>query len=145
MLISLGAVSEDNREYYAISTDFDPALVKPFVRDNVVTKLEPKDSGLWKSLTEMKNEFLEFVGTEQAEFWSLNPTYDWYLITWYFLHGWDHLPGNWPFECYDLGQWASQLGVTLPPPDDPSDHNALWDAYYHKQLYDLLCEQERKT
>ena len=31
-LISLGAVAEDDREFYAISTDFDPDAVKPWIK-----------------------------------------------------------------------------------------------------------------
>ena len=97
------------------------------------------------SLDQMKAEFLAFIGDEPAEFWSLNPTYDWYLITWHFLHGWDHLPENWPFECYDLGQWAFQLGVDIPPGDDhAASHVALDDAKYHRGVYYFLEAESRK-
>ncbi len=143
-LIALAAVSEDNREYYAVSTDFDPARVKPWVKENVIPKLGSNNSDLWKSLSVMREEFLGFVGTEPAEFWSLNPTYDWYLITWNFFHGWDNLPSNWPFECYDLAQWAFHLGVKLPKMDDPEEHHALADAHYHRQLYEFLVTAQDK-
>lgn len=31
-LVSIGIVAEDGREYYAVSTDFDPARANPWVR-----------------------------------------------------------------------------------------------------------------
>jgi len=40
-LISLGVVAEDGREFYAISTEFDPAQANTFVRTVVIPQLEP--------------------------------------------------------------------------------------------------------
>ncbi|MGB0973238.1 MAG: hypothetical protein ACPGVG_20135, partial [Mycobacterium sp.] len=37
-LISIGVVAEDDREYYAISTEFDPERAGRWVRKNVLPK-----------------------------------------------------------------------------------------------------------
>lgn len=38
-LISIGIVSSDGREYYAISNEFNPKDASPWVKDNVISKL----------------------------------------------------------------------------------------------------------
>ena len=38
-LISIGVVAEDGREYYAVSTEFDPDRAGSWVRKNVLPKL----------------------------------------------------------------------------------------------------------
>lgn len=47
-LISIGIVCEDGRKYYAISDEFNPNDADKWVKDNVISKLEPKDS--WQKL-----------------------------------------------------------------------------------------------
>jgi hypothetical protein len=39
-LISIGIVAEDGREYYAISSEFNPADANPWVKENVISKLD---------------------------------------------------------------------------------------------------------
>ncbi len=143
-LISLGVVAEDGREFYAISTDFDPATVKPWVRENVLPHLEPRDSAVWKPLSAIAAEFLNFVGGEPAEFWSLIATYDWYLLTRLLFGGLDDLPSNWPFECWDLHQWAWHLGDPPRPSDEGLKHHALADAHRHRRIFEFLAEYERR-
>ena len=143
-LISLGAVAEDGREFYAISTDFNPAIVKPFVKENVLPHLEPRDSSVWKPVSVISAEFLAFVGQEPAEFWGFIATYDWYLLTQLLFGGLDGLPSNWPFECWDLHQWAWQLGNPELPLDDGLIHHSLSDAHLHRKIYEFLAEHERK-
>ena len=50
-LISIGVVAEDGREYYAVSTEFDPERAGRWVRANVLPKLPPPASQLWRSRT----------------------------------------------------------------------------------------------
>lgn len=61
-LISLGIVADDGREFYAISTEFDPAPANPFVRSTVLALLEPRDHPAWMSRARMKDQLLGFVG-----------------------------------------------------------------------------------
>lgn len=57
-LISIGIISGDGREYYAISTDFDPSKASDWVRDNVLTELPPRPSEInfwgWSIDTSLK-------------------------------------------------------------------------------------------
>lgn len=48
-LISIGVVAEDGREYYAVSTEFDPERAGSWVRTHVLPKLPPPASQLWRS------------------------------------------------------------------------------------------------
>ena len=49
-LVSIGIVDETGtREYYAVSTDFDPDRAGPWVRRNVLDKLPPPSSSSWRS------------------------------------------------------------------------------------------------
>src|SRR5262249_42772503 len=48
-LISIGVAAEDGREYYAISTEFNPERAGSWVRRNVLPKLPSPASPLWRS------------------------------------------------------------------------------------------------
>ena len=139
-----GAVAEDGREFYAISTEFDPDSAKPWVKENVLPHLEPRGDPVWKPRAAIAKEFLAFVGDEPAEFWSLIATYDWYLVTRLLFGGLDDLPSNWPMECWDLHQWAWRLGNPEFPSFEGLPHHALRDAHYHKRVYAFLVDYERK-
>jgi hypothetical protein len=47
-LISIGVAAEDGREYYAISTEFDPERAGSWVRKHVLPKLPSPASPLWR-------------------------------------------------------------------------------------------------
>jgi hypothetical protein len=142
-LISLGAVSEDDREFYAISTEFDVKAVKPWVKEQVLPYLEPRSSSVRKSLSEIRQAFVEFVGDQPAEFWSYISTNDWYLVTNLLPGDLDGLPHNWPFECWDLHQWAFHLGNPSIP-ECKNEHSVLSDARWHREVYAFLSEYQCK-
>lgn len=144
-LISLGALAEDGREFYAISTEFNPDELLPWTKENVLPHLSPRDSGDWKSIQEIGSDFRAFVGDSPAEFWSYIATYDWYLVTRLLPYGLNGLPENWPFECWDLHQWAWRLGnPELPEPENEA-HHALSDAHWHRQVYEFLEAYENSS
>ena len=88
-LISIGIVSGDGREYYAISTEFKPRKASQWVKDNVLSQLPPKPSAIhnpwisptdreaskaWKSRKTIAAEVEEFLlGTDER------PSIDGYL------------------------------------------------------------------
>lgn len=41
-LVSIGVACEDGREFYAVSTEFDPERAGPWVRRHVLPKLPPR-------------------------------------------------------------------------------------------------------
>lgn len=55
-LISISIVAEDGREYYAISNEFNPKDANEWVKDNVISKLEYRESwepyGQWDKIYE---------------------------------------------------------------------------------------------
>ena len=68
-LISVGLIAEDGREYYAISTDFNPKDANTWVKENVISKLPSKtfngsnihEAKLWKSNKTIADDILKFV------------------------------------------------------------------------------------
>ncbi len=61
-LISIGVVAEDGREYYAVSTEFDPERAGSWVRANVLPKLPPPASQLWRSRRQIRADLEKFFG-----------------------------------------------------------------------------------
>lgn len=159
-LISIGIVAEDGREYYAISTEFDASLASEWVVENVLSKLPPRPGfstliqypakvpvegvtgiGAWKSRAKIKQELLDFIIPDKngIEFWAGWADYDWVVFCWLFGNMID-LPKGYPFYCNDVIQWKNQLGLKRESlPEKPKDaHNALADARWVKEAYDVL-------
>ncbi len=78
-LISIGVVAEDGREFYAVSTEFDPESAGRWVRTNVLPKLPSPASALWRSRRQIREgleEFLGVDGDEPIELWAWVGAYD---------------------------------------------------------------------
>ena len=78
-LISIGVAAEDGREYYAISTEFDPERAGRWVRTNVLPKLPSPSSQLWRSRKQIRSELEDFFGIdgdETIELWAWVGAYD---------------------------------------------------------------------
>src|SRR6202008_4817990 len=58
-LVSVGVVAEDGREYYAVSSEFDPLTVHPWVADNVLPQLPPAST--WNPRALIAKELEEFL------------------------------------------------------------------------------------
>mgnify|MGYP000718740215 CR=1 FL=1 len=58
-LISIGIVSEDNRELYLISSEYDESKADPWVKKNVISKLGDIDP---VSREEIKKQIIKFIG-----------------------------------------------------------------------------------
>ena len=136
MLISISLVAEDEREFYAVSSEFDPERCNPWVRKHVLPKLagEPR-----LSRAEIRDRILTFVGDATPEFWADYASYDWVLFCWIFGAMID-LPPGWPMFCRDLRQAMEERGLTdkdLPPqPEDA--HHALVDARWLRDAHAVV-------
>ena len=78
-LISIGVAAEDGREYYAISTEFDPDRAGSWVRKHVLPKLPSPASKLWRSRRQIRAELEDFFGIdgdETIELWAWVGAYD---------------------------------------------------------------------
>jgi len=139
-LISIGLIREDGKEYYAISSEFNPDNASLWVKENVLDILEADVPR--KSIETIRNEILAFTDDlkkEKIEFWGYFPSYDWVVFCWIF-GTMEKLPANYPKYCLDLKQEMHKMGVkrhTLPS-HDAVKHNALEDAKWHKKVFDFL-------
>ena len=62
-LISIGVATEDGREYYAVSTEFDPERAGSWVRTHVLPKLPPPASQVWRSRAQIRSDLETFFAS----------------------------------------------------------------------------------
>ena len=135
-LISIGIAAADGRNYYAVSSEFDPDKCSDWVKENVFPKL---GEGPRSTLLEMRKDITAFVGKKPAQFWGYYAAWDWLLLGQHIMGGMMKLPANWREICMDVKQWQIQAGAPqymgLPA---HLAHNALndaiWTMEYHEHL-----------
>ena len=132
-LISIGVAAEDGREYYAVSTEFDPERAGSWVRANVLPKLPPPASQLWRSRRQIRADLEEFFGvsnadrTDPVELWAWVGAYDHVALCqlWGAMPG---LPPAIPRFTRELRQLWEDRGSPRMPPRPRDVHDALVDA-----------------
>lgn len=143
-LVSIGVVDERGREFYAVSTEFDPERAGPWVREHVLPKLPPPSDKAWRSRERIKSDLLEFVGNPRdgVQLWAWFAAYDHVALA-QLWGAMPYLPRIFPRFTRDLRQRWEDLGrPELPAP--PSDaHDALADARHNLARWQRL-EDERK-
>lgn len=141
-LISIGLVAEDDRQFYAESSEVDWSQAHPWVLDNVRPHLLgrtgalPNDQGDLVTACHFGTKqsiglaLREFVGDDPApEFWAYYADYDWVAFCW--LQGtMIELPSGWPMFCRDVKQLAVDLGNPKLPARGSIEHHALNDALW---------------
>ena len=142
-LISIGMVCEDGREYYAISREFDGEKASNWVKDNVLAKLE-RDEKLYKFRQDIKHDIIEFMGDdEKPEFWAYYADYD-HVVLCQLFGTMMELPKNFPMFTMDIQQLrVGNKDVELPP--QKNEHNALDDAKWNKECYEVLSPPTQGT
>ena len=77
-LVSIGVVGDDGREYYAVSTEFDPDRAGSWVRANVLPKLPSPSSQVWRTRRRIRDDLLEFLTADSGpvELWAWTGAYD---------------------------------------------------------------------
>lgn len=142
-LISIGLVCDDGREYYAVSKEFDPLHCNDWVKQNVLSKLPPPGHPDWKSRAQIRAELEAFIGAGGGlvpEFWGYFADYDWVV----FCQLWGRmldLPAYFPKYCLDLKQSMHRFDIAwrdLPDQPEGSEHHALADARWNKQVFDWI-------
>lgn len=156
-LISIGMVSADGREFYAVSNEFDTARVakNKWLMDNVMSSIGheihtvqlfegcPIRSDLTitdpaaMSREQIKNGILDFVAGTWPEFWAWYGAYDHVALCQLFGRMID-LPKNFPMFSSDLKQWHKELGSPIMPKQPAGLHNALEDAKWNVVRYHHL-------
>jgi len=174
-LISIGIVSEDNRELYIENGD---ANLKSAVRDNpwllenVVPHLTwPVMTERWGGREEIITdhlqrppgtpskvghmlmphikigaEILKFIGEDpKPKFWGYFSDYDWVVFCQIFGKMVD-LPGKFPNFCRDVKQEMCRLGVEKSSiPFSGTKHNALDDARWTQSVFCYLVNVHKMT
>ena len=132
-LISIGVAAEDGREYYAVSTEFDPERAGSWVRANVLSKLPPPASQLWRSRRQIRTDLEKFFGVstgggaDPIELWAWVGAYDHVALCqlWGAMPG---LPQAIPRFTRELRQLWEDRGSPRMPPRSRDVHDALVDA-----------------
>lgn len=136
--ISIGIVSEDGREFYAESQEFDPKTVSPWLKENVLPHLGPVENR--KPVALIAKEVREFVGNVKPEFWGYYADYDWVVFCQMFGSMID-LPEGWPMYCRDIKQLCDSLGNPKLPENKGAEHNALSDAKWNETALQFLLSE----
>lgn len=142
-LVSIGLVREDGETYYAISSEFNPANAKPWVKENVLALLEPEITP--KTLAQIRDDIRMFLAHRTPEFWAYYASFDWVLFCWIF-DDMNAMPAHYPKFCNDLRQEIARLKFPKNQvPRSQNKHNALDDALWNQELHQRLIAFETET
>ena len=131
-LVSIGVVDEEGRQFYAVSTEFDPSKAIPWVRTNVLDKLPSPADRAWKSRVRIREELLEFLTEpdEKIELWAWYAAYD-HVALCQLWGAMPALPRALPRFTKDLRQRWDDLGNPTLPAAGDGVHDALVDARHN--------------
>ncbi|HEY5856881.1 MAG TPA: polyadenylate-specific 3'-exoribonuclease AS [Aldersonia sp.] len=146
-LISIGVVAEDGREFYAVSTEFDPDRAGPWVRRNVLPKLPDRSSRVWRRREKIRDDLLAFLvprSTVEPELWAWVGAYD-HVVLCQLWGTMVDLPSSLPRFTHELRQhWECAGYPPLPPaPDDA--HDALADARHNHAKFEAIEVARRRV
>jgi hypothetical protein len=128
-LVSIGIVCEDGREYYAISTGFDPLRAGKWVQRNVLDKLPPIGDPAWRSRATIRDEVAAFLsaGDGDPELWAWYAAYD-HVVLAQLWGDMTALPRFIPRYTKELRQFWEDAGYPAVPDGGRDQHHALADA-----------------
>jgi hypothetical protein len=131
-LISIGVVAEDGREFYAVSTEFDPERAIPWVRRNVLDQLPAPADRAWRSRERIRDDLLAFLTGpgEEIELWAWFAAYD-HVVLAQLWGPMTALPRVIPRFTRELRQRWDDAGRPTLPPKPAGTHDALVDARYN--------------
>lgn len=126
-LISIALVSEDGREFYAVSSEFDQSACGEWLNENVLPLLPKERMSRAEIAKKIKTLLLE-DGTK-PEIWAYFADYDWVVFCQLF-GPMINLPKGFPMWCRDLKQRMTDYGVEKDqlPKQIGSIHSAIEDA-----------------
>lgn len=141
-LVSIGIVSEDGREYYAVSSDADLSKANPWVRENVLDKLPNPASPLWKSNAQIRDEVFEFLtsGQTRPELWAWVSAYDHVVLAqlWGDMRA---LPQEIPRFTRELRHFWELAGKPRLPQLPAGNHDALVDARHNLEKFKACIQR----
>lgn len=143
-LLSIALVTDpglEERQFYAQNRDCPLDRANEWVTANVLPHLGPE----WESLARIRTLLAEFLDPGRygpPEIWGYFADYDWVVFCQIFGTMAD-LPQGYPMYCRDLKQWADELGVKTLPPQIATEHHALNDARWNREVWHFLDVIER--
>lgn len=114
--------------------DYDDEECNDWVKANVLPHVAGKSR---LPLGAIATEIKKFVGDDIPEFWGYYADYDWVVFCQVF-GAMIYLPKGWPMFCRDLKQLACDKGNPKLPDQSSTEHDALNDARWNKQVYEFL-------
>ncbi|HEX3786787.1 MAG TPA: polyadenylate-specific 3'-exoribonuclease AS [Pseudonocardiaceae bacterium] len=149
-LVSIGVVDEEGREYYAVSTEFDPDRAGPWVRQHVLPKLPSPASPLWRSRARIREDLLDFFGVHgstserpEIELWAWIAAYDHVALA-QLWGSMPELPRSVPRFTRELRQRWEDVGRPRLPQPPAGAHDALTDARHNLVRWRVIDEQRQK-
>lgn len=141
-LVSIGVVSEDGREYYAVSTDFDASAAIPWVREHVLSQLPSPSDGAWRPNHVIRDELLAFLTADgrDPETWAWYGDYD-HVVVCQLWGTMPELPRAMPRFTRELRQEWERLGKPALPQQQHARHHALEDARHNARIWSALEAQ----
>jgi hypothetical protein len=138
-LVSIGVVDEAGREFYAVSTEFDPAKAIPWVRRNVLDQLPSPADKAWRSRERIREDLLNFLTGpgEEIELWAWFGAYD-HVALCQLWGAMTALPRPIPRFTRELRQRWDDVGQPALPPKPTGTHDALVDARYNLQRWNAM-------
>jgi 3'-5' exoribonuclease-like protein len=144
-LVSIGVVDESGREFYAVSTEFDPERAGPWVRANVLDKLPSPADKAWADRATIRERLLDFLSPhgEQVELWAWFAAYDHVALAqlWGAMPA---LPRQLPRFTRELRQRWEDVGKPTLPPAPQDAHDALADARHNLRRWQVIDEHWHK-
>jgi hypothetical protein len=131
-LVSIGVIAQDGREFYAVSTEFDPARASGWVRSHVLNKLPAPADPAWRSRAAIRDELYAFLTAPgvPVELWAWFAAYD-HVALCQLWGAMPALPRPIPRFTRELRQRWDDLGQPALPPKPDGTHDALVDARYN--------------
>jgi 3' exoribonuclease, RNase T-like len=136
-LISIGMVTEDGREYYAVNSEYDPTQANDWLKQNVLNCL---GNTVPKRRSEIQKDISVLVGRATPEFWAYFGEYDWIVLRQLFgnMMQW---PQGWPLSHRNLEQFRIDLDLNDLPKQEQGIHNALEDARWTKKAWEYAARK----
>jgi hypothetical protein len=130
--VSIGVVDETGREFYAVSSEFDPSRAIDWVRQNVLDKLPSPADPAWRPLARIREDLLAFLTEpgDSIEMWAWMAAYDHVTLAqlWGDMRA---LPRVIPRFTHELRQKWEDAGRPRLPAAPQDQHDALADARHN--------------
>lgn len=137
-LISIGIVDEFGGTIYLVNSDFNEDDCSDWVKQNVLPHLGNAQRAPLSDIAILIFHWVDLqCEGDKPEFWGYYCDYDWVVFAQMFGTMMD-LPKGWPVYCRDLKQLCDSLGNPKLPEQSSTEHNALADAIWNKQVYEFL-------